>query len=59
MEKLFQFITLKSKTYKAMNTTIFKCALLFIFISYSAFGETEKGTKLLGGSFHLSADKSK
>jgi len=41
-----------------MNTTIFKCALLFIFISYSAFGQTEKGSKLLGGSFHLSTDKS-
>ncbi len=49
---------LKSPAYKAMNTTILRSAMFFILISYSAFGQMEKGTKLLGGNFHLSMDNS-
>ena len=41
-----------------MNTFFLKSMVLFILISYSAFGQIEKGTKLLGGVFHLSMDKS-
>ncbi len=52
MKKLSQLISLKSMTHMLMGI------LLFIFISSSAFGQIEKGSKLLGGNFHLSTDKS-
>ncbi len=41
-----------------MNTFILKSVILFILISSTAFGQTEKGSKLLGGNFHLSMDNS-